>query len=146
MRLRNDRIVAVFSQKVQVYRYEDFKPIHVIETYPNDKGLCEVSYGAGNMVLVCLALRKGEVRVEHYGLRKTKFIVPHNSSLACLALTTDGKLLATASIQGTLVRVYDTLDGLLLQEVWCTYLIADEILCFVSFGDYKIFNLGFFAA
>ncbi|KAL8112161.1 hypothetical protein AgCh_019746 [Apium graveolens] len=63
-------------------------------------------------------LRKGEVKIEHfYGLGKTRFILAHGSRIVCLALTNDGKFLATASTKGTLVRVYNTLDGLLLQEV-----------------------------
>ncbi|KAL8113957.1 hypothetical protein AgCh_021022 [Apium graveolens] len=62
-------------------------------------------------------LRKGEVKIEHfYGLGKTRFILAHGSRIVCLALTNDGKFLATASTKGTLVRVYNTLDGLLLQE------------------------------
>lgn len=117
VRLRNDRIVVVLAQKIHVYRFQDFRVLHTIETYPNDKGLCQVSQVSGNMVLVCLGLRKGEVRIEHYGLRKTKFIAAHDSSIACCALTNDGRLLATASTKGTLVRVFNTLDGSLLQEV-----------------------------
>lgn len=45
-----------------------------------------------------------QVRVELYDTRRTKFISAHNSSLAALALSNNGKLLATASEKGTLVR------------------------------------------
>ncbi|KAL8098220.1 hypothetical protein AgCh_031104 [Apium graveolens] len=50
---------------------------------------------------------------------KTGGMIPRkgDARIACLALTNDDKFLATASIKGTLVRVYNTLDGLLLQEV-----------------------------
>lgn len=120
VRLRNDRIVVVLMQKVHVYGFKDMNVLQMIETYMNDKGICEVSQVSGKMVLVTLGLRKGEVRIEHcYGLKKTRFILAHGSRIACLALTNDGRFLATASTKGTLVRVYNTLDGLLLQEVWC---------------------------
>ena len=45
-----------------------------------------------------------QVRVELYDTRRTKFVSAHNSTLAALALSSDGKQLATASVKGTLVR------------------------------------------
>ncbi|KAM7481521.1 hypothetical protein LguiB_006104 [Lonicera macranthoides] len=116
VRLRRDRIVVVLVQKIFVYNFADLKLLHQIETIANPKGLCEVSHVSGSMVLVCPGLQKGQVRVEHYATRRTKFIMAHDSRIACFALTNDGRLLATASSKGTLVRIYNTLDGSLLQE------------------------------
>lgn len=117
VRLRRDRIVVVLEQKVFVYNFTDLKLLHQIETIANPKGLCEVSQTAGKLVLVCPGLQKGQVRVEHYASKRTKFIMAHDSRIACFALTQDGGLLATASSKGTLVRVFNTYDGTLLQEV-----------------------------
>ncbi|KAL0387460.1 UNVERIFIED_CONTAM: Autophagy-related protein 18a [Sesamum radiatum] len=103
-------------QKVFVYNHTELQLLHEIETRPNPKGLCEISL-SGGMVLVCLGSEKGEVRVEHYGLSSSKLIKAHDSDVACVALSNDGRLLATASTKGTLVRVFDTLDGRLLQEL-----------------------------
>ncbi|XP_068337792.1 autophagy-related protein 18a-like [Pyrus communis] len=117
VRLRRDRIVVVLEQKIFVYNFADLKLLHQIETIANPKGLCAVSQVVGSLVLVCPGLQKGQVRVEHYGSKRTKFIMAHDSRLACFALTPDGQLLATASNKGTLVRIFNTLDGTLLQEV-----------------------------
>ncbi|XP_021820005.1 autophagy-related protein 18a [Prunus avium] len=117
VRLRRDRIVVVLEQKIFVYNFADLKLLHQIETIANPKGLCAVSQVAGSLVLVCPGLQKGQVRVEHYGSKRTKFIMAHDSRLACFALTPDGQLLATSSNKGTLVRIFNTLDGTLLQEV-----------------------------
>ncbi|KAM7469672.1 hypothetical protein LguiA_007855 [Lonicera macranthoides] len=117
VRLRRDRIVVVLLQKVLVYNFADLNLLHQIETLENPKGLCEVSQGSGSMVLACPGLQKGQIRVENYTCGKTKFITAHNSRVACFALTNDGRLLATASSKGTLVRIYNALDGSLLQEV-----------------------------
>ncbi|GMH30992.1 hypothetical protein Nepgr_032835 [Nepenthes gracilis] len=117
VRMRRDRIVVVLEQKVFVYNFADLKLLHQIETISNPKGLCAVSQSAGNVVLVCPGLQKGQVRVEHYASKRTKFIMAHDSRIACFALTQDGALLATASSKGTLVRVFNTVDGALLQEV-----------------------------
>nr|GMD40518.1 autophagy-related protein 18A-like [Ipomoea batatas] len=117
VRLRRDRIVVVLAQKIFVYNFADLKLLHQIETVVNPKGLCEVSHVSGCMVLVCPGLQKGQVRVEHYASKKTKFIMAHTSRVACFALTNDGKMLATASSKGTLVRVFNTYEGSMLQEV-----------------------------
>lgn len=117
VRLRRDRIVVVLEQKVFVYNFADLKLLHQIETIANPKGLCVVSQTVGSLVLVCPGLQKGQVRIEHYATKRTKFIMAHDSRIACFALSQDGMLLATASTKGTLIRVFNAVDGTLLQEV-----------------------------
>ncbi|CAI9778489.1 unnamed protein product [Fraxinus pennsylvanica] len=117
VRLRRDRIVVVLEQKIFVYNLEDLKLLHQIETIANPKGLCAVSHVAGSFVLVCPGLLKGQVMVQHYSSKTTKFIMAHDSRIACFTLSQDGNLLATASTKGTLVRIFNTHDGTLMQEV-----------------------------
>lgn len=68
-----------------------------------------------------------EVRVELYDVRRTKFIQAHSSNLACLALSLNGKLLATASEKGTLVRIYATSDGSKLQVCKAVCLLEETL-------------------
>ncbi|CAN1219876.1 Autophagy-related protein 18a [Linum perenne] len=117
VKIRRDKIVVVLAQKIFVYNFVDLRLVHQIETALNNKGLCEVSHTSSPMVLACPGLQKGQIRVENYGSKKTKFVMAHDSTLACMSMTQDGRLLATASSKGTLVRVFNTLDGSLLQEV-----------------------------
>ncbi|XP_074564175.1 autophagy-related protein 18a-like [Curcuma longa] len=117
VRLRRDKIIVVLDNKIFVYNFADLQLMHQIETVPNPKGLCAVSQQQGSLVLVCPGGQKGQVRVEHYGARRTKFIMAHDSRIACFALSQDGRLIATASSKGTLVRIFSTVDGTLLQEV-----------------------------
>ncbi|KAL2348228.1 hypothetical protein Fmac_002228 [Flemingia macrophylla] len=42
-----------------------------------------------SLILVCPGLHKGQIRVEHYSQKKTKFISAHDSRVACIALTLD---------------------------------------------------------
>ena len=57
-----------------------------------------------------------QVRIELYDVQRTKWVHnAHSSPLACMALSLNGKLLATASERGTLVRIHATLDGTRLQ-------------------------------
>lgn len=65
-----------------------------------------------------------QVRVELYDVRRTKFVVAHSGGLAAITLSMDGKLLATASERGTLVRIHATHDGTKLQ--------VTQARCFVT--------------
>ncbi|XP_055819864.1 autophagy-related protein 18a-like [Solanum dulcamara] len=117
VRLRRDCIVVILEQKIFIYNFADVKLVHQIETISNPKGLCEISQLAVSPVLVCPGLQNGQVRVEHFTSKRTKFIFAHDSRIAAFALSHEGHVLATASIKGTLIRIFSTQDGTLLQEV-----------------------------
>ncbi|CAI9295836.1 unnamed protein product [Lactuca saligna] len=117
VKLRRDRIVVVLEHKIYVYNFMDLKLLHQIETLANPRGLCCLSHQVNTSVLACPGLRRGQVRVEHFGLNMTKLINAHDSRIACLTMTMDGLLLATASTKGTLVRIFNAMDGTRLQEV-----------------------------
>eukprot|EP00252_Welwitschia_mirabilis_P006409 TRINITY_DN1728_c0_g2_i1.p1 TRINITY_DN1728_c0_g2~~TRINITY_DN1728_c0_g2_i1.p1 ORF type:complete len:395 (+),score=37.20 TRINITY_DN1728_c0_g2_i1:175-1359(+) len=117
VRLRRDRIVVVLEHKIYVYNFVDLKLMHQIDTIENPNGLCAISHDANNFVLACPGLHKGQVRVEHYAKKRTRFIMAHDSRIACFALTLDGTLLATASTKGTLIRIFSTADCSKLQEL-----------------------------
>ncbi|WCJ43118.1 WD repeat domain phosphoinositide-interacting protein 3 [Euphorbia peplus] len=117
VKLRRDKIVVVLLQKICVYNFVDLKVLHQIETFVNPNGLCEISNSSSAMVLACPGTQKGQIRVENYGSNRTKIVMAHDSRIACMSMTPDGRLLASASNKGTLIRVFNTLDGSLLQEV-----------------------------
>ncbi|XVE90944.1 hypothetical protein DITRI_Ditri20bG0116000 [Diplodiscus trichospermus] len=118
VKLRRDRIAVVLEHKIYVYSFVDLKLLHQIETLANPRGLCCLSHHSNTSVLACPGLRRGQVRVEHFGLNMMKLINAHDSHIACFTLTLDGLLLATASTRGTLIRIFNTVDGTRLQEVY----------------------------
>ncbi|ONK67978.1 uncharacterized protein A4U43_C05F5850 [Asparagus officinalis] len=117
VKLRRDCIVVVLEHKIFVYNFTDLKLLYQIETLSNPRGLCCLSHNANTSVLACPGLYRGQVRVEHFGLKVTKLISAHDSPISCFTLTLDGLLLATASVKGTLIRIFNTMDGTRLQEV-----------------------------
>ncbi|KAF4364496.1 hypothetical protein F8388_007073 [Cannabis sativa] len=118
VRMRRDFIFVVLENRTLVYNYSNLKIYCQIETAANPKGLCAASVGDSPAVMVCLGVLIGEIRVEHYSIRKIKFIAAHSSEIACLGITREGSLVATASVKGTVIRVFRTRDGTLLQELW----------------------------
>jgi len=117
VRLRRDRIVVCQEAKVSVYNFADLHLLHSIETGPNSRGLVALSSHPDATVLACPGLQSGKVRVELYDRAATRFIDAHDSALSCLELSLDGRILATASEKGTLIRVWNTSTTNILQEV-----------------------------
>ncbi|KAJ8472079.1 hypothetical protein OPV22_026422 [Ensete ventricosum] len=97
--------------------FKDLKLVHQLETLSNPKGLYCLSHHSNTLVLTCPGIRRGEVRVEHLCLKMKKFISAHDSQIACMTLSLNGLLLATASTKGTLIRIFNANDGTRLQEV-----------------------------
>ncbi|GLJ44909.1 hypothetical protein SUGI_0945500 [Cryptomeria japonica] len=119
VKITRNHMVVVLEQETCVYNCLEIQAelLYRIETLPNTKGLCAVSDMSSNPVLVCPGLLKGQVYIEHFVPRKTRFVSAHDSHIACLALSKYGAILATASTKGTLIRIFNTSDGTCLQEV-----------------------------
>jgi len=117
VKLRKDRVAVALEQKVLLYDVEDLRLIQQEETLPNPDGLLALSPSADFAVLAYPGVTMGKVRVELLATRRTKIVNAHNSEVAALALSANGKVLATASKKGTLVRVFSTADGSKLREV-----------------------------
>ncbi|XP_019058412.1 PREDICTED: autophagy-related protein 18e [Tarenaya hassleriana] len=117
VKLQRDCIVVVLQHKIYVYSFNDLKVQRQIETIMNPKGLCCISHHVTANILACPGLDRGQVQVHDLGRKTTKIIDAHDSAVACMTLTLDGTLLATASTKGTLIRIFNAMDGTRLQEL-----------------------------
>lgn len=117
VKLRRDRVVVATFNRVYVYNFADLTLADHIDTDDNPRGLCALSASSNSNVLACPGPQKGQVRVELYDIRKRVTVVAHETVLACIALNHNGTRLATASEKGTLIRIFDTNTGELLQEL-----------------------------
>ncbi|OMJ87292.1 hypothetical protein SteCoe_10976 [Stentor coeruleus] len=116
VKMRKDRIVVILENKIFVYNLQDLKIRDHIATCTNPRGLCCLSTDTERIVIACPSNQKGHALVKIYNDDKTQVINAHETSLACIALNNDGRLLATASDKGTLIRVFNTDTGEKVQE------------------------------
>uniref|UniRef100_A0A0D9WD93 BCAS3 domain-containing protein n=1 Tax=Leersia perrieri TaxID=77586 RepID=A0A0D9WD93_9ORYZ len=117
IKLSKDYFVVVLEKTINVYRFKDLKLFYQARTVSNLNGLCCLSHHVNASVFACPGTSKGQVLVEHFGLKETILIAAHASHLSCMTMTLDGTLLATASVKGTLIRIFNTRDGTCVQEV-----------------------------
>lgn len=106
------------------------KKVKVVETAANPLGLGAVVQPDGNARFVAAAPQRMKGMVQVHRLAEDHvYVRAHYSSLAAIALSADGRLLATAGSKGTLVRIFSTSDGKLLQAV-CAYIWPCALLRF----------------
>lgn len=93
-----------------------------VDTGPNPLGVCALAEARDGktVVLACPRPAKGQVQVQ-VGRRGSSGarvdVHAHSSSVVCVALSRDGRLLATASSKGTVVRIFTAADGKKVDEV-----------------------------
>jgi hypothetical protein len=123
----------VLKTRVYVYNFADLTLADHLETVDNPRGLCAVCPSPTNNVLACPGASKGSVRIELYDAKVRRTVAAHEGALARLALNASGTRLATASETGTLIRVWDTATGDLLQELRRGSEKAD--ICCIAFNS-----------
>jgi len=120
VRMRRDIILVVLEKKIYVYNFADLQVRHSFDTSDNPGGLAALSIVAPNWVLAYPDTQLGSVAVRHLGVGgvdREVAIQAHETELGALATDRQGKLIATASKQGTLIRVFSALTGERLVEL-----------------------------
>ncbi|EGR27531.1 WD repeat domain phosphoinositide-interacting protein 3 [Ichthyophthirius multifiliis] len=117
VKLRETCIIVVLETKIYAHNFSDLRLFDTINTCPNPLGLCSINTKGNFMILASPHKNVGEVNVKFYEEDRTVVIKAHQSALNCLQLNHNGSKLATASQKGTLIRIYNTQKGEILQEL-----------------------------
>jgi WD40 repeat protein len=116
VKLRKERVVVVLEQRVYMYQISDLKLLDAIDTFDNPQGLCALS-SKDEVILVIPSKKRGSIQIMNYDTNLNVTKQAHESSISALALSQDGKMCATASDKGTLIRIFGTKDGAQVQEL-----------------------------
>jgi WD40 repeat protein len=122
IKLSEKNIIIVLENLIYIYNFNNLKFKKKIKTGPNPNGLCDINYNLNyssndkkdenvTEYLICPGLSEGLLRIinldENNG---DKLIQAHQNPLNSISISNFGKYIATASEQGTLVRVFDRID------------------------------------
>lgn len=177
MRLNRKRLAVVLEEEIYLYDISNMSLLYTIATSPNPGAICALSPSSENCY-VAYPLPKpredhGEKRPPHapplstyvpptsgevlifdtLTLKAVNVIEAHRSPLCCIALNSDGNLLATASETGTIIRVFSVPRGQKLYQFRrgtypstiysMSFNLSSTLLCVSSTSDtVHIFRLG----
>uniref|UniRef100_A0A0N5ARJ1 WD repeat domain phosphoinositide-interacting protein 4 n=1 Tax=Syphacia muris TaxID=451379 RepID=A0A0N5ARJ1_9BILA len=112
--ITHSHIVIVEKRLVHIFTYpKDVEQLQCYDTIYNPDGVSDASAGGITEYLVFPVENKGRVqlvdmnKVGKKSSPSTATIQAHTSDIARLALNNQGKILATGSIKGTLIRLFD---------------------------------------
>ncbi|XP_021731409.1 autophagy-related protein 18b-like [Chenopodium quinoa] len=113
IRLNKLRLIVLLQDKVFIYDINSLAILSVLDTVPNPKGLSAFSHILDACFLALPAsTTKGSMLVyDVMELQSLCEIDAHLSPLAAMVFSSDGTYLATASEQGTMVRVHTVPEG-----------------------------------
>ncbi|XP_033216939.1 WD repeat domain phosphoinositide-interacting protein 4-like [Belonocnema kinseyi] len=125
VRLRKEKLIVALQREIHVFSFPIVRRLLTLETRDNPKGLMEVATlaSAHKQLLVFPGHKRGSVQLVDLSTRETgtssapATLAAHQGALACLAVNATGSMLATASEQGTLIRVWDSSTRKLLVEL-----------------------------
>lgn len=131
VKMRRDIVVVVLEESVAVHNFQDLAAIQTVATARNPRGLCALCPGATSAMAIP-GLEEGTISVHLFHDKKQHLIKAHESGLSALAINLTATRIASASVQGTLIRVFDAKNGQQLQELRRGMDPAD--ICSISFS------------
>jgi len=155
VRLKRDTLVAVCRNQIHVFSFPNrCQKLYTLTTKDNPRGLCEISpirasHNGGNMdggeFMVFPGYKTGSLQIinmsttEQHVSSAPVTINAHQNELYCIAINQQGSMIASASVKGTLIRIWDTVRRVMLVElrrgsdnavIYCiNFSLGDEWLC-----------------
>lgn len=104
--------MVVLSKQVQVYDLKKLERIIKFETVENLGGIAAVNSDKNQAIFACHSAEVGTIKVINFDRNnEITEIKAHKSHVTALALNWQGSLVATASLEGQVIRVFRTSDG-----------------------------------
>lgn len=124
LKVRADKIIIMTTKAIHVVRMKDFveEEQYNIVDYSRGEFISEmkkftISAAKNQTVLAWTNNQIGEVSLKLFEESKRHDIKCHDNNIQALCLNIDGKMLATASNTGTIIRIWNTLTGKKMHEV-----------------------------
>ena len=117
MKLRRDKIIISCIDKIFIYSIESFEILDTIETSHNPKGTFGLSQSLENTLIAFPDKKEGNIILKNCEKDSIITIEAHEKKVEYISITTNGEFLASATQNGSVIRIFNTENGELLQEL-----------------------------
>ena len=108
-------LIVVLENETCVYHLKDLTLFRRIATYRNEKGIASIQLKNGMPIVCVLGESRGCIRL--IDERRDYSIRAHESAISALCLSYNGEFAASASVRGSIIRVFDTTTGKCLSVI-----------------------------
>lgn len=110
-------IIVITSTKIYVYKFKDLKILRTIDTIHNENGLSVISHKDNNVIIVFPGNKTGTIEFSDVYSNDTSVVQMHQHKIHNICIDPSGLYIATASINGTLIRIYDIKNQSICKEL-----------------------------
>lgn len=110
-------IAVVTNTKIYIYKFKDLKILKTIDTIHNDGGLSQISYSDNNSIIVFPGNKTGTIEISDIHSNDKSVVQMHEHKINNICIDSSGLYIATASINGTIIRIYDIKNKVVCKEV-----------------------------
>lgn len=127
VKLINEKIIVVCQNKIHIFNLKNFEFIKSIETADNENGVICVANKEGNILIAFpekeMNGSKGIIKIKLFDNLINDFttinenlLTAHSAPLVCLEFNIDSTIIASASENGTLIRLFKTNENNKIKE------------------------------
>jgi WD40 repeat protein len=110
-------LFVIIKNKIFCFDSQTLKEIDSHETMEdNNKGIFSMNVVNNTSIIAFPGQKKGDIHIYRYDIKKLDIIHAHSTRISCINLNNNGTLLATASDNGTLIRIFKVNSGELYRE------------------------------
>lgn len=117
IKMNRERLVVALQNKIHIFDLDSMNALHMLSTPPNPEGLISLQTTAGSQTEPCFlafpgGTTKGEVVFfDVKSLKAVKLFQAHQHPLVAMEFNSSGTAIATASTEGTIIRVFKVPSG-----------------------------------
>lgn len=122
IKIKRTKIFIIEEDKIKVFTLGNYEKIDSLKTYVNRNGIFGISLEPKLNIIAYPSPDIGKIIIKDYDNKKdgnfnVNCINAHKNEIIALVMNYDGSLIASASEKGTIIKIFKTKDGTLLQEL-----------------------------
>ena len=100
-----------------MFNLSSFQNLDIIESGENPHGVIGINYSQERTIIAYPGKKKGTIKIKNYEKSTNIDVLAHEKTIGNIVLTNNGDLMASATEMGTIIRIFSTDNGNLVQEV-----------------------------
>lgn len=152
LKITNKYVISVLIDKIIIFNH-NLNMINYLDTGCNIHGIISIYYNDTIFKYSTISDKKGSIIIGNDNLFSKKILNVHKNIISNISFNNDGNLLATTSILGTIIRIFNVNNYKLIKELrrgtTITRILSinfnnlsDKIICSSIKGSIHIFNTG----